>query len=128
MKLLFICLSSLWCLSSAFGEVLITSSNSPNTILVASNQALFITSIRQGIIDQPSDNFSPGIVAGIILSANQSNAVAVPFNSDQTLALAGPATFSLPYTNFATTRPLLVSFKKIQSSSIQTVLVPSPPV
>jgi len=63
------------------------------------------------------------LAQGIIVSGNTSNEVRVPFNSDQTLALAGPVTFILPWNNLG---KLLVSFKMISSSYIKTVVVPNP--
>ena|ERR1700722_768592 len=116
------------CLSKA-DMLLITATNSPNQITVASNQVLVISAVRTAYSTN-NNYFSPYIPIAVFGGSFSSNSIQYPFllpyGNIQPLAWAGPIaiTFAVTDNHNGTSGPYLISYQLIQSTNIQTIIIP----
>jgi hypothetical protein len=114
---------------SCHGEIFISSTNQANSLTIASNEVLLISSaMHAGIVNRSS--FSPTIdapeVQAWITIAGNAGAD-LPFRFDKKaqhgpLAIAGPAQLKF-HLNTTESDPLLISFDRVQGSAIHSVYV-----
>lgn len=129
MKNLFILILPLVALHSGRADMLlITSTNSASQITVASNQVLIISAVRPSTLQVDASPYIPTEVDGATFATNGIQyPFVLPCNNQRPLAWAGPVTISFPTTNnpgAINHGPYLISYQLIQSTNIQTIIIP----
>ena len=98
-------------------EIFLGSSNSVNSLVVASNEVILISATRI------EDNGFPAFAGQINLNGTMQS-LGMDGYCEKPLALAGPATLSFPADSGTNSLPVCICFQRISGSSIQSIYVP----
>ena len=104
---------------SVRAEIFLGSSNSVNSLVVASNEVILISAAR---IEFNSDNM--GSFSGQINLNGTMQPLGIYDTGEKPLALAGPATLNFPADSGTNSLPVCICFQRITGSSIQSLYVP----